>query len=1366
MSTTAVTQVEITAKDSTAAAFASANRNLSGFGSSAASMAAQIAGVGLSVAGLVSGIKEVAQATIKLQQITGTLNVGVGSVKGAAEALSFVREESKRLGLDLATAAEQFAKLSAASKGTQLQGKATRDLFSAMSVAATVLGLSADETRGALNAFQQMISKGKVQAEELRGQLGERLPGAFQMAARAMGVTTAELDKLLVAGKVTAEELLPKMTAELNKTFGSQAEESAKNLQAQINRMNTAMFDLKIAIGETGLIDFLSSGIELATKLGNALTNAFNGDKKLGAVDKQINLIKDLESELERMQGINNIIPISDFIFSKKDTDLIKHRIEVAKEDLEKLKAIAATPVPGEKPSAPNRVETDAKGAADALKALRKKQDELLSREHEYIKLLQIERKQREEILKPFADSAKKAEDQATALENEITALKFAKDNQISLQEAVEKTTIARLEESKAAQKDPEIVAQINAEIEARRKIADLIPIQKQLQDETKSTTDQVSELWKQAGRNIQTIFANGIFDSFDNGLKGMISSAKTAALRILSEFAALKISQSIGLAGLFSSSGIASASTGSSRVGGIAGLLNLASIGTSIKSGFGLTGLLGDGLSSIGGDGLLGLFGSGISGGSSGAAFIAAESATAGAGLAAGAGSMLGAAAGPLAIAFAGTQILKSLAGNKRLGGGLGGVINAVGDLPIIGDLAFMVPIINGLFGRGPIKQKETQLTGDVGLEGLLSAYLTTNFKAKGGAFVGSKHDFAGVNLLTGSAETDNKNLQGVADSMLPYASNLANTLKSSVLGITAQVKSVSDALNISLDPLEGFRHQINLISESGKALTDEQIAGEISAIGDEIVTKLMPSIHEFSKGSETALQTFNRLGQEFGLLEQAALSTGRSFAQSRDAILGMSIASRTGIIDQLGGVDAAGQKIGFFLDNFLSDAEKTRILFDQLDPQMQKLGFSAAITRGEFVKLVQSVGQIGGITTEQYTGLLNLAGQFDNLDKIRGNLASSTGALVDKERSLLDIRNELASTYQKERSSIEGSISQFSQLATQIKGARDSLLLGDLSPLTPGQRLEEARNQFNQTRTLANSGDQNALAKLPQVAQDFLKASQVANASGAAYVSDFNLVQNVLQNAEQSALSQIDILQGQLSALDDSVKNLVDINGGTKTTNQLLRDLLNATLNSSGNVNVSTGNIVDFLKNNPGLSPDQIGNKVSQYGIGKDQLIAAGIPADTINKYTGGATVADKQILDFVNYGASPMDIYNAAIANGISSQRLASVTGWNVTDINDFVKKNNLPSFDVGTDFISKTGLAMVHRAEAIMPSSAIDEIKKLREELAQLRAEQNRQTGDLINVIDITNKQNADAIAKSNRETAKDQQWSDRSKAALA
>lgn len=54
-------------------------------------------------------------------------------------------------------------------------------------MAGSALALSKDQMDGVFLALGQMISKGKVQAEELRGQLGERLPGAFDMAAKAMG---------------------------------------------------------------------------------------------------------------------------------------------------------------------------------------------------------------------------------------------------------------------------------------------------------------------------------------------------------------------------------------------------------------------------------------------------------------------------------------------------------------------------------------------------------------------------------------------------------------------------------------------------------------------------------------------------------------------------------------------------------------------------------------------------------------------------------------------------------------------------------------------------------------------------------------------------------------------------------------------------------------------------------------------------------------------------------------------------------------------------------------------------------------------------------------------------------------------------
>ena len=48
------------------------------------------------------------------------------------------------------------------------------------------------------------------------GQLGDVLPGALQVAAKALGMTTQQLDKAVSSGQVLASDLLPKMAKELH----------------------------------------------------------------------------------------------------------------------------------------------------------------------------------------------------------------------------------------------------------------------------------------------------------------------------------------------------------------------------------------------------------------------------------------------------------------------------------------------------------------------------------------------------------------------------------------------------------------------------------------------------------------------------------------------------------------------------------------------------------------------------------------------------------------------------------------------------------------------------------------------------------------------------------------------------------------------------------------------------------------------------------------------------------------------------------------------------------------------------------------------------------------------------------------------
>lgn len=206
---------------------------------------------GLSL-GLVA--RDLVSAGMAAERMSNAMAAATGSITQGAVEMQFVRSEAARLGLDLQQAAADYGKLTAAAQGTAMQGGEARRIFSAVSEASVALGLSAEETSGALTAIQQIISKGTVSAEELRGQLGERLPGAFNIAARAMGVSTAQLGEMLQKGQVVSDEFLPRFREELLKTFPAAAS-ALDSAQANANRFNTALFELKTSIMEQGGLD-------------------------------------------------------------------------------------------------------------------------------------------------------------------------------------------------------------------------------------------------------------------------------------------------------------------------------------------------------------------------------------------------------------------------------------------------------------------------------------------------------------------------------------------------------------------------------------------------------------------------------------------------------------------------------------------------------------------------------------------------------------------------------------------------------------------------------------------------------------------------------------------------------------------------------------------------------------------------------------------------------------------------------------------------------------------------------------------------------------------------------------------------------
>ena len=215
-------------------------------------------GLGALTYEVVNQTKAIIDAGNASVKYSAALKAVTGTNESAADEMRFVREEADRLGVSFIALLGPYAQITAAARGTALEGANTRDIFKAVIEAARVFGLSADDTEGVLRAIAQMMSKGTVQAEELRGQLGDRLPGAFKLAAQAMGKTEAEFNKMLDTGQILAADMLPKLATELHKTVSAGLVDAQHSPAAEFERLGNALTDLKTTIAKSGLLDFLS----------------------------------------------------------------------------------------------------------------------------------------------------------------------------------------------------------------------------------------------------------------------------------------------------------------------------------------------------------------------------------------------------------------------------------------------------------------------------------------------------------------------------------------------------------------------------------------------------------------------------------------------------------------------------------------------------------------------------------------------------------------------------------------------------------------------------------------------------------------------------------------------------------------------------------------------------------------------------------------------------------------------------------------------------------------------------------------------------------------------------------------------------
>jgi len=187
------------------------------------------------------------ETTLKFQQFQKVLDFTSGSALAGGRSFQFLIDTSNKLGISLEASVAGYKTLSGAASQAGLSNSQTQKVFENVAQAVKAFGLSSEDAKGVFLALGQIISKGTVQAEELRGQIGERIPGAFSIAAKAIGVTEQELNKMMATGKLSSKDFIIPFTAELAKA--SEAAGGTNGLAQNVNKIGNAFTIFQTRVG-------------------------------------------------------------------------------------------------------------------------------------------------------------------------------------------------------------------------------------------------------------------------------------------------------------------------------------------------------------------------------------------------------------------------------------------------------------------------------------------------------------------------------------------------------------------------------------------------------------------------------------------------------------------------------------------------------------------------------------------------------------------------------------------------------------------------------------------------------------------------------------------------------------------------------------------------------------------------------------------------------------------------------------------------------------------------------------------------------------------------------------------------------------
>jgi len=196
------------------------------------------------------------QAGIQQQQALSSIYAIFGTEEGNKN-LAFLKDLAQSAGQYIGDLQEAYRKFAPSAMLAGAKQAEVNQIFEDFTKVSTVLHFSTDQVKSLYLAIEQMYAKTTVQSEEIKKQLGNVLPGAVEIGAKAWASYSKSADKSVSAfmdamkkNLVVTREFAPAFAKEYEAVFGGKVDsiflDASTKLLSNINRVRTAARDVSV----------------------------------------------------------------------------------------------------------------------------------------------------------------------------------------------------------------------------------------------------------------------------------------------------------------------------------------------------------------------------------------------------------------------------------------------------------------------------------------------------------------------------------------------------------------------------------------------------------------------------------------------------------------------------------------------------------------------------------------------------------------------------------------------------------------------------------------------------------------------------------------------------------------------------------------------------------------------------------------------------------------------------------------------------------------------------------------------------------------------------------------------------------------